>query len=505
MSGSSVTRVVRLLDILIKHGFVQPTDTSVVLGSGSELMLVWYLCKYASQVLGCELVLDGVSVASEVLSSEQYGWCHEHGFSLASEKPVIRFKYDLVEFGRFVFNKPVAVFSTLAFEAIDETAWVFNYDASPDDNMPLHGVDCSLAYVAFYAYLMLLMYRLDEPLPKLVLQNDAKRQNEREYLDILVMKLHGNCWLTSRVLIRFKHGCYYQVGWEGYKEYKRQCGLLQRPVSLTEKQEFLRENVFPGDVFLYYVKEKQSKKRGMDNLASCYPCVIDCAGMQTLSIRVYPDLMTKHSKKVYLDSLKVVHPTAASVLTWDDYQSFPVSHHNLNVLFTGICDCMRNEVEFIIPLFDDPPRFAQYLQVGPEEGVWRQVYLSTKELVYALFEDRGVEYNKERFLDKYFRGVTPMYDLAKTMSVEDFEAVFESLLVPEPDLEALRAAVAEVTPDIGSTSGKRSKKATDVPRRSDTGEEIDFSDVADLEGLSEQEISRMADAFLESNGGIDEE
>ncbi|MNW63497.1 hypothetical protein D3C74_417120 [compost metagenome] len=40
------------------------------------------------------------------------------------------------------------------------------------------------------------------------------------------------------------------------------------------------------------------------------------------------------------------------------------------------------------------------------------VKLDTLDTIYAVFEDRSVKYNKEKFLDEYFisRGKTPIYN-----------------------------------------------------------------------------------------------
>ena len=55
--------------------------------------------------------------------------------------------------------------------------------------------------------------------------------------------------------------------------------------------------------------------------------------------------------------------------------------------------------------------FKQY--ITNKDGIEGVYDMDTLNTIYAVFEDRHIRYNKEGFLNKYFKKEKPLYDIIK--------------------------------------------------------------------------------------------
>ena len=95
----------------------------------------------------------------------------------------------------------------------------------------------------------------------------------------------------------------------------------------------------------------------------------------------------------------------------DDYSNFHT--HTTDMSYTSIAfeNLLFNEDYMIMrPIADDGS--CQVMIVPDDDGTWaiRHVELDTLETIYAVLENRGIEYNKDKFLNTYFKNRVPYYE-----------------------------------------------------------------------------------------------
>ena len=74
----------------------------------------------------------------------------------------------------------------------------------------------------------------------------------------------------------------------------------------------------------------------------------------------------------------------------------------------GVAELTYTELRFFIRPLD----FDGTLQWFKTEEGFEQIWCSTPDTIYAVFEDRGIKYNKDKFVDTYFtqRKRIPVYE-----------------------------------------------------------------------------------------------
>ena len=140
-----------------------------------------------------------------------------------------------------------------------------------------------------------------------------------------------------------------------------------------------------GDVVLYYETDKAIKSKSIRRLMNCYPAVIRGISKMGISLEYYPDITTVLTKKRELQKAEELCGGEYRY-SHEDYNRFPCCTVNLDL-------------------------FKQYLV--NKDGIEGVYELDTLNTIYAVFEDRKINYNKKEFLNKYFKKSKPVYDEIK--------------------------------------------------------------------------------------------
>lgn len=374
--------------------------------SGSELLYLYELYKYCKQILNMVLTIEDAQVIKEVIQGEHFAYVYRNcdinlnyypkeGESLA----------DYSETERKYFNGDL---SGIVFEKQTNEEWVYSYHTDRSANIVLNGYNRSAGYVSLYAYMVVLSYKEGRKVPKLRLKNLSHKQEEMEYLDILILRDYGNKFLKGKVEIEFSRDFVVQPEWEAYIMYNRQLGYMLKESSLAEKRKYMLKEFEVGDVVLYYQTDKTIKSKTIRKLVSCYPGVIRSIGDESFKITYYPLIENYLTRKIKLEEAQEKANIPGFKYTHEDFEMFPESEVILDYIDTGIDKLFYTEDSFIMKLRDGNDKFNIYLE--DKEGQIQEVEVGTIDLVYTVFEDRGVKYNKTKFLKQYFpRGKEPIY------------------------------------------------------------------------------------------------
>lgn len=373
--------------------------------TGSELLLAFELSKYSKLLLGKGLTLSDVTVAKEIQGSDYFSFVVINGLDVGFQ-PDPETLVDVTKSLKYFFRETVEGVS-LQSESDEEV--VYNHDFDINSNRILFGENRSAAYVSLMAYLMVKAKSEGKAVPKLIIDHEKYNQQELEYVDLLVLRNYGNKVLKNVLEIKHSSEWGLQPDWEAFVVYHRQRGVMNTAYSTRDKFKHLRKNFEVGDPVLLYRRSKPAKGRSINKLKSCYPAVIRGFDENGVRISHYPIVQTRLTRHSELDAIEldIEGDGRDSIYTTDDYDRFIESVETYAYTEIGVDNCTWDEqVFFIKPLDSDGA--AQYFRTP--EGTDR-VFLSTLDTIYAVFEDRKVEYNKERFLQTYFpKNRKPVYD-----------------------------------------------------------------------------------------------
>jgi hypothetical protein len=375
--------------------------------TGSELIFAFELSKYTRTMLGKELSLSDVSIAKELLAGEHFSFVVMNGLDvgIATSRENLA---DYQKSERYFFKGTV---EGVAFSSVTPEEVVFNYQHDVKANIKIHGDDRSAAYVSLMAYLIVKAKAEGVAIPKLVIDHETYNQQELEYVDLIILKTYGNKVLKNVLDVKFSTAWGFQPDWEAFVIYNRQRGLMNAEYSVTEKYKYLKKNFEVGDVVLFYTRSKGAKGKTINQLKACYPAVVRYIDANTVKLSYFPivqTLLTRHMELIKVEEDFFEEEGKESIYTQEDYDRFITCDATYNLTEIGVDSCTFIEQTFFIKPVDFD---GSYQHIRSEDSL-DTLFLSTLNTIYAVFEDRGVEYNKEKFLKTHFhsKNQTPIYD-----------------------------------------------------------------------------------------------
>ena len=372
--------------------------------SGSEVILLYELSKYTKEILGKTLDFEDIQLVKELRVNEYYSYVYSKGLNL-NYTPLEHELVDITDISRKFFNSDL---SGIVLQEQTDKQWVYNYRTNTRANLVLNQFNRSAGYVSLFAYMLVTYYKLGKKLPMLVLENTSPKQEEMEYVDILILQNFGNEYLKDKVKVIFSKDVVIQPEWEAYIMYHRQLGYMCQEYSVMEKWKYIAKNYEVGDVVLYYKTDKAIKSKTIRRLMNCHPAVITYITRTTIGIKYFPDTTTALTQKRELQKAEEICGTGFKYSP-DDYARFITCDAKLDLMDTGIDTLFYTEDEYLLRPINGTDKFEQYLvDKNGIEGVYEMDTLNT---IYAVFEDRKIYYDKERFLSRYFKKEKPIYDV----------------------------------------------------------------------------------------------
>lgn len=374
--------------------------------TGSELLLAYELDKYARIMLGQEVVVD-VSIAKELDDSDHLAYVVQNGLDIGKEVGTLKV-LDPKKTSRAFFKDTV---TGVKFTSISEEEVVYDFNFDQRANAILHYDNRSAGYISLMAYLMVKAKAEGTSIPKLRIAHADYNQSELEYVDLFILKDYGNKIIENLIQVDYSTSWGFQPEWEAFVIYNRQRGVMNQPYTVHEKFKHLRKNFEVGDVVLLYKRSKGSQGKTINKLKSCFPAVISYFDNQTIKLAYYPIVQTKFTRAMELTAVEedLEAEGREALYTEEDYERFDRPTITFNLTEVGVDACTWVEQDFFIKPIDSDGSM-QYFRTA--NGL-THIKVSTLDTIYAVFEDRGVEYNREKFLATHFNGRQPIYDFYK--------------------------------------------------------------------------------------------
>lgn len=371
--------------------------------SGSELIFFYELSKYSKELLNKEIDFGEITVIKELRNSDFCQYLYNKGFDINFDLTSDDIG-DISEISRKFFNSDL---TGIVFEKQTAKEWVYDYNTDRTANLVLNRYNRSAGYVSLYAYMYILSYKNKKKVPKLVLKNTTPKQEEFEYVDIIILKNFGNKFLEGKVDIEYSRDVVTQPEWEAYVLYHRQLGFMNKEYNYNEKYKYISKKYQPGDVVLYYKTDKAIKSKSIRRLVNCYPALISDITKDNIKLVYYPDITTALTRRRQLEKAEEACGGEYKY-SKEDFEKFPACSITVDYFNLGVDLLLYMEDEFIFAPLNGTDKFEQYLvDKNGVEGVYE---LDTLNTIYAVFEDREIGYNKKKFLDTYFKKTKPVYD-----------------------------------------------------------------------------------------------
>lgn len=369
--------------------------------TGSELVLMARISEYLVRFLGKRLTLEGVNIFPRLLKTPYFGVLQDSGVNLDTYENAPYIEYDKSYF----LNKDV---SSVEFDTRTDALWVYKEHTGRNFQLMQGWSVCSSAYINLIAYLIVHRYTTGLG-TQLCIDNDRNTAYEHQYSDILILKNYGNRLIDDSMVKVLETPDYNKHIWISFRMMYWQWGLMCRDYSVKEKLNAFKRKFAVGDVVLLYSQSGATKTCDVLKLQSCYPAVIRGYDDKKITLEYYPCVETKETRKRKIQNANIEKP----MFSVEDIERFPVAMENFDWQDVGVEGYTFKEKKFIFSVLPYDGSF-QYLNDGNSV---EKVCLSTADTIYAVFEDRGVDYNKERYIRKYFSkgGKIPVYDKYKKL------------------------------------------------------------------------------------------
>ncbi|CAM3465151.1 MULTISPECIES: hypothetical protein [Paenibacillus] len=422
--------VIRLNELL-------PLDKKVTtIYTGSELLLAYELDKYAQTLLKKKLVLSDVTISEELLIGEHFSFVVTNGLDVGF-KPIGTLKpYS----DRNFFTKSV---EGVYFKKDTDDEVVFELQSDIMANQVLNASSKkSAGYISLIAYIMVRSAKVNKPIPKLIIDHGAVYPDGFEYVDLYILMRFGNSLLDGLVEIRYLEESstdkiqldkFYNEAADGPSEIKehqfdwiafvmqfRQRGWMNRFYNKAGKFQYLTSEFEKGDVVLLYERIGATESNP-GKLSECYPAVIEGFDEDSISLTYYPRVKTRLTEEIEIEAINSIPeelrvaqkiPTYVrekgnrtlishrddKIMRYDQETYFFGKTVKFNLNDFGVERYTYNENNFLQQLFETD---GSYQFIPTNEGD-KLAFFSTIDTVYHVFEDYNVEYNKDRFLEKYY-------------------------------------------------------------------------------------------------------
>lgn len=409
-----------------------------------ELYYVCELGKYLYTNYNEQLSLDGVILSKKLKNSVLWDMLRiaikngylvntnlsEDDTDISIQSPLIvnskvfknvYFTFDTVEFDKEDYEKRKSDLQydlltpkkmQVSLEKQTDTEWVWSlagkkYEHFDNNSTAFNHLLSQQSWVSFVAMVAVERLKNNQPCKLIIKLDNHITLNffAMCYLDVLLEKTSA---LSSWVVIdysRLDKDTMLQVSYCSWYSIGKELGLVQSWHSVKEKVNYMKElDIKIGDVVLLYERGKSRKTSNIKPIINCHFAVIKDITKGVIVFDVINTIKTREQGRVdWADKTMTVKNL------YNNKNPFDVLNHNeirkpIDVL--GIEHLLFDELFFIAPLSEAEDISFMSVTDGTRKD---KLYLPQNDLVYWVFKDFNVQFDEQRFLNKYFKDRQPLY------------------------------------------------------------------------------------------------
>lgn len=204
--------------------------------------------------------------------------------------------------------------------------------------------------------------------------------------------------VSARQKLQLSYFAWYSIGEE--------LGMCNRWYNGTEKVTYMRKlDMLPGDIVLYYERDMEQKLNYRKSISGCYVAKIVSVGARRIELELITTTRPKFAGKEAFDD----HSMSVKSLYVDHkpYETLSASRKGVEMSDIGVEYMLYSEYCFIVPLAQASDLVPTRVTDGSREET---LLLDQNNLIYWILEDYEYEYNRDRFLSRYFRNSEPLRD-----------------------------------------------------------------------------------------------
>lgn len=204
--------------------------------------------------------------------------------------------------------------------------------------------------------------------------------------------------VAEKTQLQLSYYAWYSIG--------REYGMLNKWYNGKQKLKYMRElGLVPGDLVLYYEREQEQKMNYIKSIAGCYIAKIVSVDQNDITLELIHTAKPKFAGKEAFDD----HSMAVKTMYSDrkPYEYLNTSRITIAMADIGVEYMLYSEFSFIVPL----NHASDTIPTRVTDGVRKEtLLLDQNNLIYWILEDYDYEYNRDRFLSRYFNGIRPVRD-----------------------------------------------------------------------------------------------
>lgn len=197
-----------------------------------------------------------------------------------------------------------------------------------------------------------------------------------------------------------------QMGYTAWYSKGRELGYLRHHYTAKEKLDRMAElDIQVGDLVFVYDRAKSQSKNNVKSIESCRVAKIISLDSRRISFEFITTTQTYTNGRLsFEDRTMAVKALYAGKFP---YEQLITMQESFDLLEVGVEYYLYDELMFILPLEQAEDMKEQWVS---RDGRVDKLILSQNDLIYWILEDYKYEYNRERFLSRYFSNKEPLRD-----------------------------------------------------------------------------------------------
>lgn len=238
------------------------------------------------------------------------------------------------------------------------------------------------------------------------------------YDKVLPLIYYGNRWLKDIVEIQTPIT---QADWRAYAT---SCMQFKKPKDYlpAEKAEYAKKHFQKGDVIGIYQRTSGTEQDDrIRNLAGFKVGVVVGVDDYSIGVKEYANLTTYLQQHAQIErEIGDMSDTKRVDARIHDFATFTEKNTSYAWMDTGIISedyeyLLSTEDYFVTHLMDGDSWYMGLIVQDKDSGKYKYEMrkLDVFDCIYAFAENRGITYNKDGFLSRYFKDRVPFYDTVR--------------------------------------------------------------------------------------------
>ena len=187
----------------------------------------------------------------------------------------------------------------------------------------------------------------------------------------------------------------------------KDLGMLDRWYSGKEKFEYLKKlDICKGDIVAVYERAKSTKANYIKRINSCHIARVTFVTDTDIGFELFNTCKLKYQGKLDFNDKTIA--VKKMYLGKKLYEEFNSTKMSVPLAELGVEYMMHTERYFIVPLDQCDDSIVTMVTNGTSSD---KLILPQNEFIYWLLKDYNIEFNEQRFKNRYIKGAEPLYDM----------------------------------------------------------------------------------------------